>query len=186
MMIVIITVATIVGMMSIAVMRMTMEKDIYWDHNHRVLRLHLLNISVIGGWDGRKALNIEHFYWTLLNIFIFQLLGVGTVGRPWTASSSTTSRSVSGRSLGGRGWPKRGGGPPPPRSPTSSSPTASKRGADSFHTHIAPLNTQHPRKFLPRKQIHTKYPQLWFKRDTLEAKAALLWDMYRGWRSVID
>ena len=62
MMIVIITVATIVGMMSIAVMRMTMEKDIYWDHNHRVLRLHLLNISVIGGWDGRKALNSVEFY----------------------------------------------------------------------------------------------------------------------------
>ena len=140
MMIVIITVATIVGMMSIAVMRMTMEKDIYWDRNHRVLRLHLLNISVIGGWDGRKALNIEHFYWTLLNIFIFQWLGGGTVGRPWTASSSTTSRSGSGRSLGGRGWPRRGGGRPPPRSPTSSSRTASKRGADPFHTHIAPLN----------------------------------------------
>ena len=66
MMIVIITLETIVGMMSIAVMMMTMEKDICWCRNHRILRLHLLNIPVIGGWDSRRPWTFLYFsYWGL-------------------------------------------------------------------------------------------------------------------------
>ena len=66
MMIVCITVETIVGMMSIAVMMMTMEKDICWCRNHRILRLHLLNIPVIGGWDSRRPWTFLYFsYWGL-------------------------------------------------------------------------------------------------------------------------
>ena len=112
-------------------------------------------ISVIGGWDGRKALNSVEFY--------------NEQKREWEESRRT-------RLAQERRWAAA-----TQISHKLFSYCVQKRSWSFSHTHRAP---QHPRKFLPTKQIHTKYPQLWFKRDTLEAKAALLWD--RGWRSVID
>ena len=110
------------------------------------------NIAVIGGWDGRKALNSVEFY--------------NEQKREWEESRRTRlaqerrspitathiSISISIKFVKFVNF-KFSGGPPPLRSRTSSSHIASRREADRniFRFHNPPFSDQ---KFLPTKQTH--------------------------------